>query len=152
MEQTQKTLYRIPTTKLTSFQAYTNIGGLLNGNPSQELYTYLYETFACIPPETIVYYHRMNIPKDLSEINIKRAIGQNGCYLKLTTQRNNCMFIWHEKKTETTPGYFHIFSKEKPSIYSSIKILKYRLFNSLPKEKPIENPAVTSTETPVETN
>ena len=148
MVQTQKNLYRIPITKLTSFQAYTNIGALLNGNPSQELYTYLYETFSSIPPETIVYYHRMNIPNHLSDINIKRAIGQNGCYLKLTTQRNNCMFIWHEKKTETTPGYFHIFSKEKPSIYSSIKILKYRLNNSFP----IENSVVTSTEIPVETN
>jgi hypothetical protein len=152
MEQKQIKHMRIPTTKLTSFQAYTNIGGLLNGNPSQELYTYLYETFASIPPETIVYYHRMNIPNELSEINIKRAIGHNGCYLKLTTQRNNCMFIWHEKKTETSPGYFHIFSKEKPGIYSSIKILKYRIYNSFPGEKPIENPVITSTETPVEIN
>lgn len=113
---------RIPTTKLSSFQAYTNIGQLLNNQPSQELYTYLYETFTPIPPETQVFYHRMTIPYEVSEIDIKRAIGVNGCYLKLTTKRNNCLFIWFEK-----PSFIHIFSKEKRGIYSSVKILKTRL-------------------------
>jgi hypothetical protein len=120
-----------PTTKLTSFQAYSNISILLsNQAPTEELSKYIYDTFSTIPPEILVYYHRMKIPNEISEIDIKRAIGQKGCYLKLTTQRNNCMFIWHEKKTETTPGYFHIYSKEKSGIYSSINILKYRLYNS----------------------
>lgn len=53
----------------------------------------------------------------------KQVVGKDGCYLMMTTQNYNCLFIWHNRTTHQ----FEFWSDNRTSLVHAMNTIRTRL-------------------------
>ena len=69
--------------------------------------------------------YRTSIPAPQSVDAIRRIIGRNGCYFKMTTQNFGLFFVWHSRST----NHFHLWGPDIHNLNGAVELLNHRINN-----------------------
>ncbi len=69
------------------------------------------------------FAYRTSIQAPQSVDAIKRIIGLNGCYFKMTTENFNLFFVWHSRST----NHFHLWGNDIDNLNGAVEVLNHRM-------------------------
>ena len=72
-------------------------------------------------PALIAYRTSIQAPQSVDAI--KRIIGRNGCYFKMTTENFDLLFVWHSRST----GHFHLWGTDIDNLNGAVDVINQRI-------------------------
>jgi len=69
--------------------------------------------------------YRTSIPAPQSVDAIRRIIGRNGCYFKMTTENFGLFFVWHSRST----NHFHLWGPNIDNLNGAVEVINHRINN-----------------------
>tara|TARA_B100000405_G_scaffold174294_1_gene121909 strand:+ start:779 stop:1135 length:357 start_codon:yes stop_codon:yes gene_type:complete len=74
-------------------------------------------------PTQLAYRTSIQAPQSVDAI--RRIIGRNGCYFKMTTENFGLFFVWHSRST----NHFHLWGPNIDNLNGAIEVLNHRINN-----------------------